>query len=94
MKPSSKYGSAYPATAATRKTKPSHAPTASAGASTLDTPAPTEVQLPHERDESIDRAGGGVGSESVAQAGRDTKRGLPDTDRGTEVHHTYQKQKT
>ena len=93
MKPSSKYGSAYPASASTRKTTTAHAPKAPVGVATIDTPATSAAQLPHERDESIDRGGGGVDSESVEQAGRDVKRGLPDTDRGAEVHHTYQKQK-
>lgn len=91
MKAKSKYGSAYPESALTQanrvnnrhKTEPS-APT------TEDT---AELKLPHERDEAVDRSGGAVPSESVEQAGRDVKRGLPDTDRGAEMNHTYQKQK-
>jgi len=93
MKAKSKYGSAYPETASNkphrvikrRKSVPSEAPLASA--------SPEGMKMPHERDESVDRGGGSVPSESVMQACRDIKRGLPDTDRGVEMNNTYQKQK-
>ncbi len=94
MKASSKYGSVYPQAASSKtsravkrhKTVSSDTPVAAANA--------TALKLPHERDESVDQGGGSVPSESVKQAYRDVKRGLPDTDRGVEMNQTYQKQKT
>lgn len=88
MKASSKYGSAYPGTAPGTPARAGRRPKVGNSA-----PA-TGLKTPTERDESIDAAGGGVPSATVAQAAKDVKRGLPDTDRGPEVNRTYQKQKT
>lgn len=93
MKATRKYGSAYPRTASSNATTPSNLRKATSG-DAMDAEASTdERKLPHERDETVDEGGGAVASESVRQAGRDVNRGLPDTDRGAEMHRTYQKQK-
>jgi hypothetical protein len=83
MKASSKYGSAYPHMASGPKAKLTH----------RHKVEDAVAKLPHERDESVDQVGGGVSSASVEQAGRDVKKGLPDTDRGVEMNRTYQKQR-
>lgn len=93
MKATSKYGSAYPHMApgnAARLINPRKAGASDAPVAASSTDG---LKLPHERDESIDEGGGAVASESVRQAGRDVQRGLPDTDRGAEMHRTYQRQK-
>jgi len=90
MKPKSKYGSVYPETALARPTHRRKTASRDTPGATIDTAA---IKLPHERDESVDQGGGGVDSASVRQACKDVKRGLPDTDRGVEMNHTYQKQK-
>ena len=51
-----------------------------------------QPKLPHERDESVDMTHG-HGDAQVAQAYRDVKRGLPDTDRGPPADRAYQQQK-
>ena len=55
-------------------------------------PKQSAPKLPHERDESIDTVGT-ISSEPMKQASRDIKRGLKDTDRGTEAGRTYKKLK-
>lgn len=93
MKATSKYGSAYPHTASSNASRMINPRKAVASDAPVATSSTDGVKLPHERDESIDEGGGAVASESVKQAGRDVQRGLPDTDRGAEMHRTYQKQK-
>jgi hypothetical protein len=88
MKASSKYGSAYPGTAPGTPARGGHRLKTGKG------PEATPLKMPNERDEAIDPAGGSALSATVAQAAKDVKRGLPDTDRGPEVNRTYQKQKT
>jgi hypothetical protein len=93
MKASSKYGSAYPQTAPDKKVAVQHRRKVASVAAPTPTTAPNVLKLPHERDTAIDQGGGAMPSEKVEQAGRDVKRGLADTDRGAEMHRTYQKQK-
>lgn len=93
MKATSKYGSAYPRAASSNATRLINRRKAVASDAPLAASSTDGLKLPHERDESIDEGGGGVVSESVKQAGRDVQRGLPDTDRGAEMHRTYQRQK-
>jgi hypothetical protein len=50
------------------------------------------ARLPHERDESADSQNSPPRAE-IAQASRDLKRGLQDTDRGPEADSTYRKLK-
>jgi hypothetical protein len=98
MKARNKYGSAYPrqgpAAPGGVRTARSPSPAAEAGGASGAAASPTHLKLPHERDEAVDPGGGQVGSEQVAQAYRDVRRGLTDTDRSAEVHKTYAKQKT
>lgn len=56
------------------------------------TPVPSELPLPHERDESAGMTGG-VPSEVVQQGARDLKRGLEDTSRAPEADQAYKKLK-
>jgi hypothetical protein len=99
MKARNKYGSAYPrqghaAAGDARRVRPPPGPAAEAGPASGAASSPTDLKLPHERDEAVDPGGGQVDSEQVAQAYRDVRRGLTDTDRSAEVHKTYAKQKT
>ncbi len=100
MKARSKYGSAYPrqgpaAPGDVRRVRtPPTMPAADAGRASGAAASPADLKMPHERDEAVDPGGGQVKSEQVAQAYRDVRRGLTDTDRGAEMHKTYAKQKT
>jgi hypothetical protein len=93
MKAKAKYGSVYPAATPQRADPPSARRQSQQPAEPRSPVAAEALPLPHERDESLDQAGGALPSERVKQAGRDIKRGLVDTDRGELMRQTYEKQK-
>ena len=92
MKAVQKYGSAYPGAAPSKSSQrlPGRKTIPGNDGPVSETSAP--LALPHERDQTIDRAGGAVPSAQIEQAYQDIKGGLSDTDRSPEVHRTYQKQ--
>jgi hypothetical protein len=58
-----------------------------------DTSVEASLELPHERDQSVDMTGGHSSAE-VEQAGRDLRRGLKDTSKGPEMGRAYKKLKS
>ncbi len=56
----------------------------------VQAPAP---RLPHERDESSDSQDAGQERPLIRKAHDDLAQGRTDTDRGTPMHDTYQRQK-
>ena len=58
-----------------------------------DASVEASLELPHERDQSVDMTGGQLSTE-VEQAGRDLRRGLKDTSKGPEMGRAYKKLKS